>query len=282
MWWDDLLGPWTWSNAAQSAVLLTVILVLRTSLIRGILRVAPPSEARRRWVVSIRNFSVLIIVLGLAAIWFEALAAFGAVLLAVGVAFVIATKEMIMCVTGSFIRTINNTYSVGDRIEIGAFRGDVIDLNLFTTTLLEVGPGRSMHLRTGRTVVVPNSKLLDQFVVNESFMKQFVVHVFSVPVKLDGDWREAEKLLLQAAEDECGSFIEEARDYMDQLEVRHGLHGLPVQPRCTLQMTDPDKGNLLIRVPAPVGRQGQIEQAILRRYLTGRAGDGKAAEHDEG
>ena len=271
---DDLYAVFdnsTALNLLKSAILVAVILTVRTFVTATVLRLSPQSEQRRRWVVNIRNTSILLIVLGLAALWVEAVESFGALVLALGVGFVIATKELLMCVTGSFLRTVANTYSVGDRIEIGAFRGDVIDLNLFTTTLLEVGPGRNLHMRTGRTIVVPNSKMLDQIVVNESFMKHFVVHVFQVPIRADGEWQKAEEALLKAAEAECAPFIDEAREYMDSLERTYGLQGLPVQPRSTLQLTDSEKATLVIRVPAPVGRQGSLEQAILRRYL-GAAG----------
>jgi small-conductance mechanosensitive channel len=259
-------------NLLKSAILVAVVLSLRTFVTATVLRLSPQSEQRRRWVVNIRNTSILVIVLGLAFLWVAAVEEFYALILALGVGVVIATKELLMCVTGSFLRTVANTYSVGDRIEIGAFRGDVIDLNLFTTTLLEVGPSRGMHLRTGRTIVVPNSKMLDQIVVNESFMKHFVVHVFHVPMRVDGDWQQAEKSLLQAAEAECAPFLEEAREYMDSLERSHGLQGLPVQPRTILQLNDPEKATIVVRVPAPVGRQGAVEQAILRRYLGATGG----------
>ena len=270
MFWDDLYRIFenpTALKLLKSAVMVAAVLAVRSFLIATVLRLSPQSEQRRRWVVNIRNTSIMLVLFGLAALWAEAVETFGALILALGVGFVIGTKELLMCVTGSFLRTVANTYSVGDRIEIGAFRGDVIDLNLFTTTLLEVGPGPNLHLRTGRTIVVPNSKLLGDIVVNESFMKQYVVHVFHVPVKLDGDWKKAEEALLGAAEKECAPFLEEARSYMDSLERSHGLRGLPVQPRTLLQMNDPDKATVVVRVPSPVGRQGAIEQAIVRRYL---------------
>ena len=251
----------------KSVVLVAAVLSIRGFLTATVLRLSPQSEQRRRWVVNVRNTSILLVVLGLAALWAEAVETFGALVLALGVGFVIGTKELLMCVTGSFLRTVANTYSVGDRIEIGSFRGDVIDLNLFTTTLLEVGPGANLHLRTGRTIVVPNSKLLGDVVVNESFMKQYVVHVFHVPVRIDADWHKAEAALLEAAEAECAPFIDEARSYMDSMERSHGLRGLPVQPRTILQLTDPEKATIVVRVPTPVGRQGAIEQAIVRRYL---------------
>jgi small-conductance mechanosensitive channel len=265
----EIFGNPTALKLLKSAIFVALVLVFRSFITATVLRLSPQSEQRRRWVVSIRNTSILLIALGLAALWAEAVESFGALVLALGVGFVIATKELLMCVTGSFLRTVANTYSVGDRIEIGQFRGDVIDLTLFTTTLLEVGPSPNLHLRTGRTIVVPNSKLLGDVVVNESFMKQYVVHVFNVPVRTDGDWQKAEATLLKAAEAECAPFIDEARDYMESLERSHGLRGLPVQPRTFLHLNDPDKATIIIRVPAPVGRQGAVEQAILRRYLGG-------------
>ncbi len=271
----DLLSDWPkgdWepflNQVASSIVLIVAVLSLRTFITRTILRLSPQSELRRRWIVGVRNYSLMILVVGLGAVWFQALLTFGTLIVGLGVAAVIATKELLQCVTGSFLRTVANTYNVGDRIEINSFRGDVIDTNLFTTTLLEVGPGRSMHLRTGRTIVVPNARMLDPTVVNESFMRHFVVHVFSVPVPLSGDWQKAERLRLEAAEAESSEFLDEARGYMDTLERSHGLRGLPVQPRTLLQVTEPEKLSILVRIPAPVGRQGAIEQAILRRFLS--------------
>ena len=160
----DMFPDWPWlandafpSQVARSIVLIVAILGIRAALTRTILRLTPQSEVRRRWVVGVRNYSLMILAVGLGAVWFQALETFGTLILGLGVAFVIATKEILQCATGSILRTVANIYSVGDRIEIRSFRGDVIDTNLFTTTLLEVGPGRTMHLRTGRTIVIPNA-----------------------------------------------------------------------------------------------------------------------------
>lgn len=246
---------------------VALILVLRNVTVRAILRNAPKAEVRRRWIVNVRNatlFSVVVVVL---AIWSGQLAPYATALLAFAVAVVIATKEIIHCFLGSFIRTIANTYSVGDRIEIGSHRGDVVDITPLTTTLLEVGPGKASHLRTGRTVVVPNSKLTDGYVVNESAMKHYVVHYLTVSVGRKDDWRRAEAILQRAAENECAAFLEQARESMAKLEREHGLAGLPLKPRVFVELPDAGKINLMVRVPSRVGAQSRLEQAILRRFL---------------
>jgi hypothetical protein len=98
-------------------------------------------------------------------------------------------------------------------------------------------------------------------------MKGLVLHVFTVPLTLEDDWRQAEQILLAAAVEECKPFVEPARATMEQLEREHGLEGIPLTPRVTMTMPEAGKLNLIVRFPAPVGRQGRLEYAILRRFL---------------
>ena len=266
----DFLSNIENSNTAKlilSALLLLGLVVLRTVAARSITRHIVRSDARRKWLVNVRNALVFLAIISLAAIWAEALRTFAVSILAVAVAFVIATKELLQSISGSMMRSVTNAYSIGDRIEIGSHRGDVIDQNMFTTTILEVGPGRSFHLRTGRIITFPNSKLLDSYVINESYTKQYTIHVFSIPLKVSENWKEAEKILLKAAEDECAYYLDLARQTMKHLEESHGLDGLPVKPRVHVQIPEPNRINLLVRLPTPVGKQGRIEQAIMRRFL---------------
>lgn len=264
-----LATPWA-PKLIATVALLILVLALRAGISRMLSRHVRQVELRRRWLVNVRNSLVLIAIFGFGIIWVDELQNLGVAILGVGVAFVIAIKEFLLCINGSFLRAVTNAYSVGDRIELAGHRGDVIDLNMFATKLLEVGPGKTFHLRTGRTVIIPHSKLLDSPLVNESHMKRFVLHVFSVPLSLDEDWQQASDLLLEAATEESASYRAEAADHMQQLETLHNLDGIPVEPRVSLQIPEAGKLNLLVRVPAPVGRQGSIEQAIIRRFLAAR------------
>jgi small-conductance mechanosensitive channel len=250
-----------------SVAMIVAVIGLRAFLTSSVFRRISPPEERRRWMVRTRNVLALVTVLALAAIWADALRTLAVSMLAIAVAFVIATKDLIQSLLGGVMRSATNAYSVGDRIEVGSHRGDVIDQNLFRTTIMEVGPGTSFHLRTGRIISFPNSKLLETYVINESYSKQYVNHMFSVPIKMEQDWKKAEEILLEAAREECAHYLEFAQRSMKNLEDTHGLDGLPVQPRVSVQLSDPNRINLLVRVPALVGRQGRVEQAIVRRFL---------------
>jgi small-conductance mechanosensitive channel len=267
---QELLADLTHNTSHKvlaSIVLIVLAFVLRATLTHAVLRQVADPALRRRWIVSIRNTVVLLLVFAFAAIWLDALRNFGIGIAAVAVAFVIATKEFIMCISGSILRAATNAYTVGDRIEMGEYRGDVVDFNLFTTTILEVGPAPTFHQRTGRAIVLPNSRFVEKGVINESYMRKYVVHVFTVPMRLDGDWQRAEEILLESANAECASFLDEAKRYMEEMERHHSLETLPTQPRVALTVTDPDRINLLVRFPSPVDRRGRLEQAILRRFV---------------
>lgn len=117
-------------------------------------------------------------------------------LIAFAVAFVVAIKELFMCLSGSVLKTSSGAFRVGDRIQVRDFRGDVIDQTLLSTTLLEVGPGKLTHQRTGRKLVLPKSLFISDPVTNESFIHAYGLHVFTVPIKLEDDWQAARQVLI--------------------------------------------------------------------------------------
>lgn len=256
-------------NTVISVLWLTGVLVLRFVIVRAILRREfLSSESRRRWIVNTRNALLFILFVGLVFIWAQEVRSLALSIVAVAVALVIATKELILCVSGAVLRASVRSFSVGDRIEISDVRGDVIDHSLLATTILEIGPGQTSHQYTGRAIVIPNSVFLTAPLINETFTEDFVLHVFSVPLKTDDDWQAAEAALLDAANAECSSFMEAAREHMQKLEKEHGLDPPSMEPRVSLQLPEPGIINLLVRIPVPARRKGRVEQAILRHFLS--------------
>ncbi|MGH7166069.1 MAG: mechanosensitive ion channel family protein, partial [Nitrospiraceae bacterium] len=267
-WFPDSLSSLV-LDGLNSLILLAVLLILRTVLVRAVFKSQGLAvEARRRWVLTIRNTMVWIFIVGLIFIWGHELSAFAVSLLAIAVALVLATKELILCISGSVLRIEANAYSLGDRIEIAGLRGNVLDQTLLATTVLEIGPGAMSNQYTGRAAVFPNSLLLSHPLINETFMKEYIVHVITIPLTTEDDWQTAERVLLEAARAECAPFMAEAQRHMKQLEEKNWLDTPSVEPRVTLRLPEPGRINLLLRVPSPAHRTSRVEQAILRRFLS--------------
>ena len=259
-------------DGLTSLLLLLSLLILRTLIVRAISKNPTLSmEAKRRWVVSARNTMVFVLLVGLVVIWAHELQAFAVSLVALAAALVLATKELILCWSGAALRVGGKAYSVGDRIQIAGYRGVVLDHDIFTTKLLEIGPGQASHLYTGRVTMFPNSLLLTNALVKENPGQEYGLYLLVIPLRDKEDWREAERHLLDAAKAECSLFMEEAGRHMKLLEQTTLLEAPSPEPRITIQLSETGRIQLVLRFPAPDRGRSRIEQAILRRYLTAAA-----------
>lgn len=238
---------------------------------RALVRTGAPVETRRRWLVQLRNGALLLFFCGVIVIWADELRTVALSLVAFTAAVVLATKELIMCLSGAILRGASRGFTLGDRIEVGAMRGDVIDMGILTTTLLDVGPGAAIHQHTGRAIVLPNSIWLSAPVVNVSFTDEYVLHVVTVPVQVGADLEAIEAALLVAARGECAPFFDDAKRYLERLGDRRGIDTPSVEPRVWIRLASPTQIELLLRFPAPARLLGRVEQGILRRYLRGQS-----------
>ena len=252
----------------KSLLLLGMVLAFRTVLVRSVSKNPNLTlEAKRRWVVAIRNTAALVFLTGLAFMWLNELQTFAVSIVAIAAALVLATKELILCWSGAALRVGGKVYSVGDRIQIGGYRGVVLDHDAFATKLLEIGPGLTSHLYTGRIVVFPNSLLFTNGLVKENPPQDHGLYVLNVPVRSEDNWQLAEQTLLDAAKAECAPFLEEVNRQMKLLEQRNLLEAPSPDPRVTIQLIEPGRVHLVLRYPAPDRGRSRVEQAIIRRYL---------------
>jgi small-conductance mechanosensitive channel len=271
-------------DGLTSLIMLIALLAIRTLVVRWIAHnPALSMESKRRWVVTTRNSIVFAFLLGLVIIWAHELQAFAVSLVALAAALVLATKELILCWSGAALRVGGKVYAVGDRIHIAGHRGIVLDHDVFTTKLLEIGPGQSAHLYTGRVTVFPNSLLFTNPLIKENPDQEYGLYTVVIPVPAGQDWQKVERTLLDAARAECAPFMEEAVRQMKLLEKTNLLEAPSPEPRITIQLPEPDKLHLVLRFPAPDRGRSRIEQAILRRYLVEMSvRDPFRSEHNEG
>ncbi len=86
-------------------------------------------------------------------------------------------------------------YASGDRVQVGGIRGDVIDVSILRTTLMEVGEWVAGGLYTGRIVRVSNSSVFKEPVFNYSGDFPFLWDEITLPVKYGSDWKQAKEML---------------------------------------------------------------------------------------
>ncbi len=196
---EFLIAQFLQSNVLASVALLAALFFIRFLGGRALKRGGFPPLAMRRWTASLRNALIVVAMIGLVMIWAPQLRTFALSLTAFAVASVIAMKELILCISGSALRTLSRAYAVGDYIEIGGRRGEVMDFNLLVTRLRELeGQEGSFH-RTGRDIILPHSLLFTLPVRVEGHAGGDVGHAFTMTFEPDANLFAQQAALQQAA-----------------------------------------------------------------------------------
>lgn len=229
------------------------------------------NDHKRRAIANLRMAYIFGVLVSLILIWSTELYSAALSIAAFGAAFSIALKDVLTSIWGSFYLTLSHPFSIGDRIEVNSIRGDVVDIGLMTTQILEVGPKNMTHQYTGRTIFVPNSKfILDRF-YNETRSAHedddYALHVFTVPTENSADWHRKRQCLIEASKSTCDKYIEEANRFFTELARIKKVDVPWVEPRVSTHVVSPTQLDFVVRVSIPVHSKGTIEQEIINSYL---------------
>lgn len=98
---------------------------------------------------------------------------------------------------------------MGDRVQLGNHRGDVIDQRIFMSSLLVIGNWVDADLSTGRVIHVPNGKIFTEVLANYGHGLHHIWNEIPVLITFESNWKTAKHLLLNIIQDH-GTAISEA------------------------------------------------------------------------
>lgn len=161
----------------------------------------------------------------------------GRVSFALGVAgagVVVALQDVIASFAGWFAIGFSNLYTVGHRIQIGETKGDVIDISVIRTTLMETGSWVSRDLYSGRVVRIPNSYVFKGPVFNYSQGFRFVWDEIKVPLTANSDQHFAREVLLRVAKETVAGQMSDAQNSWKRVADNYRLENPILEPTVTL------------------------------------------------
>nr|WP_315595161.1 mechanosensitive ion channel family protein [uncultured Cupriavidus sp.] len=222
----------------------------------------------RAWTVASRNLVAAVVFLLLLGIWVSELKSVAISLAAFAAALLLVGKELVMCFLGAFMRMITRPFQLGDLVEIGPFGGEVIDMDVMSTTLVEVAAARQY---TGFTVQVPNSMLLTTAVRNHSQAGAYTLDMVRIPLEVGEDPDAVEALLVQVARRACEGFMEEAGRTLRRYGDMRFVDLSQFEPRVMFEPFDVNRYDAIVRFPVPVSSRLSVAQQIVRGYYRERA-----------
>ncbi|MBU0635484.1 mechanosensitive ion channel family protein [Candidatus Micrarchaeota archaeon] len=102
-------------------------------------------------------------------------------------------------------------FEIGDRIIIGNVKGDVQDITIMHIYLRELGGLISSESNSGRMVLVPNSVLFEQNVINYTSDDEFVLHEVVTTITYESNLDKALEICLDAAKKFVGEFEKQTK-----------------------------------------------------------------------
>ena len=191
----------------------------------------------------------VLLLLGLASIWFDdptrLATALG--LITAGLAF--ALQKVVTALAGYFVILRGKTFNVGDRIVMGGVRGDVVALGFTQTTIMEMGqpppvqnadPAIWVKSRqyTGRIVTVSNARIFDEPVYNYTRDFPYVWEELTLPIKYTADRNRAERILLETAGKHTVSISSLSDENLRELRRRYMMKPADTDPKVYYHLTD--------------------------------------------
>jgi small-conductance mechanosensitive channel len=180
---------------------------------------------------------VLVIILGLR-IWVAdpsaLLVTYG--IIAAGIAF--ALQDVIRNVVGGILIMVSGYYRIGERIAIDDRIGDVMDIGILDTTLMEIRGWVRGDQPSGRQVAIPNGLVLNHSFVNYTRNHSFLWDEISIPLTYDSDWRRAREIVLSILIEETEAMTVQAELEIERIGQRFFLPRKVVEPTVYITLTD--------------------------------------------
>ena len=239
---EDFAKTWLFNPAVGKLVAAAVALVVVFALVRlaqrSISRYVGDNDTRykARKFVSFLGYATAVVVV--ATVYSDRLGGFTVAFGVAGAGIAFALQEVIASVAGWVAISLGTFYKPGDRVQLGGIKGDVIDISILRTTLMEVGEWVAADLYTGRIVRVANSFVFKSPVFNYSGDFPFLWDEITLPVKYSSDWKMARTMLRDVVNEVLAEYASQVKDSWVAMLKQYRLEEANVEPMITLRATD--------------------------------------------
>jgi small-conductance mechanosensitive channel len=233
-WWSDPLIIQLLIGAAVFIVIRLLVFLANRYIGRRI----KDNQIRYRVhkVNSVIGYVVILFFLGI--VFKDRLAGLSLALGVIGAGVAFALQEVIASFAGYVAINFAGFFTVGHRIQLGGIKGDVIDIGLLRTTLMEIREWVNSDLYTGRIVRIANSFVFKEPVFNYSGDFPFLWDEITIPLKFGCDYRLAKEVFEKATREIVGDYTEFAKKSWTGIVKLYYVETAMIDPMVTLVFND--------------------------------------------
>jgi small-conductance mechanosensitive channel len=202
-WTEQSLGlsPALASRLLQTVITIALVLLLRRLSRRLLARAV--TEGSTRYLVN-KGIAYALGVTGIIAllkIWTDGVTGVATYLGLASAGVAIALQDPLTNLAGWLFIVIRRPFSVGDRVQIGAHTGDVVDIRIFRVILLEIGNWVHADQSTGRLLHIPNGWVFKNAVASYDQAFGYIWNELELTLTFESNWRRAKDVLTRTVTD---------------------------------------------------------------------------------
>ncbi|GAB4436732.1 MAG: hypothetical protein OHK0011_19850 [Turneriella sp.] len=249
---------------ASTAMVVVVLLLVRLIVLRIAYRNIQDKFLRLRYRRTVSYITSFIGIFLLLPIWLPSIRSIATFLGIFGAGFLIVTRDLWVCVVGWAYIMIRRPFVIGDRIQIGSIAGDVVDIRLMETSVMEVSQAEGGQ-STGRVVFFPNSRIFSESSATTSSNVGHIFQELQVHLSNRADWKTAATLLEKIARRNYEQALAAKEQQQSSSDV--DMISSYREPRVLVQMSDKHIV-LKLQYMAPTGQGINMNDRIWRDFLS--------------
>jgi small-conductance mechanosensitive channel len=188
------------------------------------------------------------------------------ILTVIGAGLAIAMREVLLSVAAWINIVLRSPFKQGDRIEVNGIRGDVIDIRLLHSTLMEIGGWVNADQSTGRILHFPNAWLYQYGIYNYTRGFGFIWNEIPFTVTFRSDWHAAREIMLSLASESADIVEKQVKQEIQQMSREYLIHFSILTPFVYVRVTR--SGVLLtLRYLTEVRKRRGTEHALTMGIL---------------
>lgn len=268
LWAADLYypHPYLYNLTITFFAIAAIYLILRVLFENITLSRIEDNRTRYSFRKGISMLFYVLILVSTAMIWVQNTQALLVSYGIVGAGLAIALQDVFRNFAGSFFILTSGLYTVGDRIEMDGKMGDVIDIGLWNTTLMEIEGWVHGDQPTGRITLVPNGAVIASPVFNYSKDFTFVWDEITVPLTYNSDWKEAIRLFTDILKEQNDAMAAQAERAIEQVGAKYYIIRKGVEPSIYLTVTS-NWVEFALRYVVDVRQRRPVKHELSRKVL---------------
>jgi small-conductance mechanosensitive channel len=226
------------------------------------------------WIRAAKYFIGALNIVLLFFVWgseFQSLATFIGLISA---ALTIALKDLFVNMAGWIFIIVRKPFQLGDRIQVGEHRGDVIDIRVFQFTINEIGNWVDADQSTGRIIHIPNGKVFTEPQANFSQGFSHIWHEINVLITFESNWQMAKEILTEIVNKHGSTLSKEAKKTLIEASKKYMIIYKQLTPIVYTKVKDSGVQLSMRFLITPRRRRG-AEEAIWEDLLI------SFAKHDD-